>query len=122
MYAKGAVLGRLTADPELKHTNNGKAVVNFSLAHNPTRDGEPEYFDVTAWGQVAESVAAHKKKGDLVLASGRLQQQRWQQDGQNRSKVVLQANEVVFVSNKGENAPKADSGSDASEFGSDIPF
>jgi single-strand DNA-binding protein len=91
------IIGRLTADPEIKFTGNGNAVVNFSVAVN-RKKGEEEYtsfFDVTAWGTLAQNVADSLHKGDRVIVDGELTQDRFEsKDGKKLSKVVLNANSV----------------------------
>lgn len=80
------VVGNLTADPELRFTAAGAAVVRFAVAVNPRvldkdtqqwRDGEPSFFDCSAWGRLAETVAECLKKGHRVIAAGHLVQRHW---------------------------------------------
>ncbi|MFO8060748.1 MAG: single-stranded DNA-binding protein [Bacillota bacterium] len=96
------LIGRLTADPEARYTVNGVAVTNFRLAVDrpfTNREGEREtdFFDVVCWRKLAETVANNLRKGRLVAVQGRMQLDRWQQDGQNRSKVVVVADQVRFL-------------------------
>ncbi len=96
------LIGRLTADPEARYTVSGVAVTNIRLAVDRSftnREGEREtdFFDVVCWRGLAETVANNLRKGRLVGVHGRLQLDRWQQDGQNRSKVVVVANDVRFL-------------------------
>ena len=91
------IIGNLTDDPVLRFTNNGTAVANFTLAVNrKDRNGEEEahFFDVTCWKDLAENVAESLHQGDRVIAVGQLKQEKWEQDGQKRSKVVLTAWDV----------------------------
>jgi single-strand DNA-binding protein len=83
------IIGRLTADPNIKFTTKGTAVLNFSVAVNYKE--EVSYFDCTAWGTLATGIMDTLKKGDRVLVDGFLSQQRWETDGQKFSKVVLTA-------------------------------
>ncbi len=103
-YAKSIVVGRLTADPELKQTNNGKDVLNFSLAVNRrfSKDDEVDYFDFTAWGKTAELIAAYKSKGEQLMVESDMQVDKFQVDGQNRQKVKNVAQSVVFLGSKGD--------------------
>lgn len=99
MSATVTVIGNLTSDPELRQTNNGKSVMNFSLAYTPRRpdgtDGLTSYYEVTAWEYLAENIAASVKKGDRLIVVGRLSQQKWEDsDGQKRQKLVITADEV----------------------------
>jgi single-strand DNA-binding protein len=85
------IVGRLTADPEVKVTNNGTSVCNFSVAVN-RKKGEEEYtsfFDCTAWGSVAENIGASLRKGDRVVVVGNMNQDRYERDGKTVSKYVL---------------------------------
>lgn len=112
-----SLIGRLGRDPELRYTQSGTAVANFSLAvTRPFNREETDWFDVTCWGKTAELAANHLQKGRQVGVAGRLQQDRWEQDGQKRSKVVVVANDLTFV------GPKEDSGGGAGGGYDDGPF
>ena len=91
------IIGRLTTDPEIKFINNGMALVNFSVAVN-RKKGEEEYvsyFDVTAWGTLAQGVADSLHKGDRVIVNGFLTQDRFEnKEGKTISKVILNAQAV----------------------------
>lgn len=119
MYSNVEVIGRLTRDPELRNTGNGTPVTNFSIAVNDFNKDEASYFDVTAWSKTAETVSAFKKQGDLIMVQGKLKQERWDQDGQKRSKVIIVANQIVFLPSKNDNTSAS---SDGDDFGNDIPF
>jgi len=89
----------VTAQPELKFTNSGKAVLNMRLAFNDSKYDEQQskwvntrtfYVDGTAWEQTAERVAEWLAQGDQVYVTGRLETQQWEdRDGGKRSKPVL---------------------------------
>jgi single-strand DNA-binding protein len=91
------LIGRLTRDAELKYTANGQAVCKFSIAVNRRRkngdqwEDEANFFDVVVWGRQGESLNQYLVKGKMVGVDGELRQDRWQQDGQNRSKVEIVA-------------------------------
>jgi single-strand DNA-binding protein len=92
--------GNLTRDPELKFTNNGIPVCNFGIAVNRVRsqNDEVDFFDVTAWRELGETIANYKSKGDPILIKGRLQFRSWEaQDGSKRNKVDIVAEEVQFL-------------------------
>ena len=97
------VVGRLTRDAELKYTAGGQAVCKFSIAVNRRRkDGdkwedEPNFFDVVLWGRQGETLTQYLVKGKSVGVSGELRQDRWQQDGQNRSKVEIVASTIQLL-------------------------
>jgi single-strand DNA-binding protein len=96
------VIGNLTRDPELRFTASGDAVANFSVAVNERVregdtyvDGEPSYYDVTAWKKFAENIAENLRKGDRVIVIGRMKVEKFAgRDGEQRSKPVITAEEV----------------------------
>ena len=86
------------ADPELRFTPQGKAVLSIRLAFNDSRYNEETrqwentktfYVDATAWEQTAERLADQIRKGDQVYVSGRLETQSWEKDGEKKSKPSL---------------------------------
>ena len=89
------LIGRLTKDPESKYLPSGSAVVEFSIANNyyvsSKNSNEVNYFDVVAFGKMAETVAKYLTKGKQVAISGTLRQDRWQDKDTNapRSKVRI---------------------------------
>jgi len=105
------LVGRLTRNAELKYTNSGAAVSKFSLAINQRRkkgdqwEDEVHYFDVSLWGKSAESINQYLVKGKQVGVEGQLRQDRWQQDGQNRSKVEIFATNVMLLGGAGGGRP-----------------
>ena len=92
------LIGRLTRDAELKYTASGQAVCKFSIAVNRRKkvgeqwEDEANFFDIVLWGRQGESLHPYLMKGKMVGVDGELRQDRWQQDGQNRSKVEIVAN------------------------------
>jgi single-strand DNA-binding protein len=106
------LVGRLTRDAELKYTSAGQAVCKFSVAVNRRRkngdqwEDEANYFDVVLWGRQGESLNQYLVKGKAVGIDGELRQDRWQQDGQNRSKVEIVANNIQLLGGtQGSNGP-----------------
>lgn len=102
------LMGNLTRDPELRQIPSGQSVCSFSLALNRAykdQSGEwqeaTDYVDVTAWGPLGERVAQYLTKGRRCLVQGRLQSRNWEQDGQKRSKVEVNANDVTFLDSRG---------------------
>ena len=86
------------AEPEMRFTPQGKAVLSIRLAFNDSRYNEETrqwentktfYVDATAWEQTAERLAAQIRKGDQVYVSGRLETQSWEKDGEKKSKPSL---------------------------------
>ncbi len=121
------LIGRLGQDPELRYTQGGTAVAKFSIAIN--RIGGPDkvtdWFDITAFGKVAESLSNHMRKGCRVGISGRLQQEKWQdkQTGQNRSKISVIAERCDFIDWPGGVSGADEPPADPDSFGAntDIP-
>jgi single-strand DNA-binding protein len=97
------LVGRLTRDAELKSIASGQAVCKFSIAVNRSKkngeqwEDEPNFFDVVLWGRRGEALHQYLNKGKLVGVDGELRQDRWQQDGQNRSKVEIVANNIQLL-------------------------
>ncbi len=97
------IVGNVTRDPELRYANSGVTVVKMSVADNfrkPNRqtgdmDEETSFFDVTAFGSLAENVGASLNKGNRVVVTGRLQQRSYEtQQGEKRSAVEILADEI----------------------------
>ncbi len=116
-----SILGRLTKDPELRQTPNGKSVASFSMALNRSykgADGEwvedTDFIDVVAWGPLAERVEKYVKRGQRLFVEGRLSQRSWEQDGQKRSKVEVVANDVTFIEAAGDGGDSGFSGGGSS--------
>lgn len=112
------LVGNLVKDPELRDAGASK-VVNFALGVNrsyKTKDGEKQseanFFDVEAWGRLAEIVDDFGSKGRRVFVRGRLKQDTWEaEDGSNRSKIKVVAHSVDFIDGpKQEDAPAKSAG------------
>jgi single-strand DNA-binding protein len=97
------LVGRLTRNAELKYTNSGSAVCKFAVAVNQRRKkddqwvDEANFFDVVYWGKAAEAVNQYLVKGKQVGIEGQLRQDRWEQEGQSRSKVEIVASNVMLL-------------------------
>lgn len=97
------LIGRLTADPEIRYTPDGTAVGRFSLAvQRPKRsDGQDpgaDFIDIVIWRRLAEVVAEHLSKGSLVAVEGRIQVRSYQsQDGQRRRAFEVVGRDVRFL-------------------------
>lgn len=106
---KIVIIGRLTRDPELKSTNAGTAVCNFSVAVDRTyRDKEgnrpTDFFDISVFGATAEFVSKYFKKGSSIAVSGAMESRKFvDKDGNNRIAWSLHADEVNFCGSKSEN-------------------
>ena len=97
------LVGRLTRDAELRYTQGGTPVVRFSIAGNRRKKvgeewvDEVSFFDVVLWGKMGESINQYLVKGKQVAVTGELRQNRWEQDGQPRSKVEIIANNLQLL-------------------------
>jgi len=107
--------GNLTRDPELKYLPSGTAVCEFALAINRKWKGqngeqkeEVSFLDCQAWGRTAEVIAEHVKKGNPLLVSGYLKQERWDdQSGNHRSRVKVNVERMQFLGQKKDSGASA---------------
>jgi single-strand DNA-binding protein len=138
------LVGNLTRDAELKVTNTGLAISKFSLAVNrrtkkgDTWQDEVDFFDAVFMGKGAEAVSQYLLKGKQVGIQGELRQNRWEQDGQKRSRVEIFVNNLQLLGGgRGQQSAPAEPGggdmpqsapgspgpgTSADDFNDDIPF
>lgn len=98
------VVGNLVADPELRFTSSGQAVVNFRVASTPRffdrqtndwKDGEALFLSCSAWRQYAENISESLSKGMRVIVVGRLKQRSWEtREGEKRTVMEIEVDEV----------------------------
>ena len=96
------IIGRITADPELRTTPSGDHVASFSIATNRywrTKEGErkesTEFHNIVAWGRQAEVINQFSKKGSVIMIEGRLQTRAWEgKDGQTRRTTEIVAENI----------------------------
>lgn len=99
------LIGRLTRDPETRHTPSGQSVTSFGLAINRTyrrKDSDEQveettFVDCEAWGKTGETFARYMKKGRQAYVEGRLKLDSWEKDGQKRSKLSVVMEEFQFL-------------------------
>lgn len=103
------IMGRLTRDPELRHTGSGTAVASFTLAVDrdfaPKDGGEKEtdFIDCVAWRNTGEFVSKYFSKGRMAVVSGRLQIRGWtDNEGNKRRSAEVVADHVYFADSKKE--------------------
>jgi len=104
------LVGRLTRDPELRHSGGGDAICSIRLAvSSRSRDetgnwgDRSNYFDVTIFGRQAETASTYLAKGRRIGVDGRLSWREWQaQDGTKRQSVEVIANDIFFLDSRGE--------------------
>ena len=129
------LIGRLGADPELRHMPNGKAVVNIRIATSETwkdrNSGEwldrTEWHSIVAFDKLAEIIAEYLRKGSQVFIEGKLQTRKWQdKEGKDRytTEIIAQSMQMLGGKPQGERSPRQGREPErrASEFDDDIPF
>ena len=103
-FNKVVLVGNLTRDVELRHISSGSAVAEIGLAINDrVKRGEEwvdeaTFVDVTLWGKSAENAAEYLSSGSPVLVEGRLKLDRWEKDGEKRSKLKVVGERIQFLS------------------------
>lgn len=101
MYNQITLVGRWTRDTEITTAQSGTEIMRGSLAVNDSYDKDhTDFVDVTAFGKLATNTNQFTSKGSKVLVSGKLRHERWEKDGQNRSKHVVIANQIVFLDSR----------------------
>ncbi|HXX80317.1 MAG TPA: single-stranded DNA-binding protein [Thermodesulfovibrionales bacterium] len=107
MYNRIILIGNLTKDPELRYTPQGTPVASFRIAVNTRYKQSDEsredtlFIDIVTFGKQAETCSQYLNKGKSVLVEGRLQERRWESEGQQKSKFEVIAQTVRFLSRKG---------------------
>ena len=103
MLNKGILMGRLTRDPEMRHTNSGTPVTTFSIAiDNGYGDNKrTDFVNCLAWNKTAEFVTKYFAKGKMIIVIGRIATRSWEtQDGKRAYATEVIANEVNFGESK----------------------
>ena len=114
MYNKIILIGNLTKDPELRYTPQGTPVASFRLAVNhrykqaDEAKQETMFIDNVVFGKQAESCSKYLNKGSSVLVEGRLQERRWESNGQQKSKFEVIAQSIRFLPRRGGSPPEAE--------------
>ncbi len=113
---KVMIIGRLGRDPEMRYTPSGRPVTTFSVATSRTwntsegeRRTETEWFNVVAWGSLAEICKQYLTKGQQVYIEGRLQTRHWDDnEGVKRTSTEVVANEMIMLGERreGTNGPE----------------
>ncbi len=117
MLNKCILIGRLTADPEMRYTQSGIGVVNFRIAidrnyKSASGEKETDFINIVAWRKLAELVNQYLGKGRLVAVEGSLQMRRYQtKEGENRTAYEVVADNVQFLDrgDRGGGSPQNDS-------------
>lgn len=109
-----SLVGRVGAEPEIRHFESGKIKATFRVAINrPTKEKETDWFEVQCWAKQAEIVAEYVKKGHLVGIEGSLQAESWtsKDSGEKRSKVIVNARNIRLMQPKGDGTGGGESSS-----------
>ena len=122
------LVGRLTRDVEMRYSQGGMAIASFSIAVNYRKKSgdnwvdEASFFDCKLFGRQAEAVQRFLTKGKQVGVNGELRQDRWEQDGQRRSKVEVICNNLQLLGGRDSGGGGyEDSGSGGAPAGTDSP-
>ncbi len=127
MINKAILMGRLTRDPELRHTGSGTPVCSFSVAiDNGYGDNRStDFINCVAWNKTAEFVDKYFTKGRMIIVIGRIQTRTWEgQDGKKNYATEVVASEVSFGETKksaDENGYRTQSGSYDAPKAADVP-
>ncbi len=105
---KVMIIGHLGKDPEMRYTPSGRPVTTFTVAVSRSwnsadgeRHAETEWFNVVAWGNLAEICKQYLTKGQQVYVEGRLQTRRWDdKEGQKHTSVEIVANEMMMLGDR----------------------
>ena len=122
-----SLMGRLTRDPELRHTHAGKAVASITLAVErdytaPGAEKETDFIDVVLWGNEADFTSKYFSKGRMAVVAGRLQIRNWQdKDGNKRRSAEVVADRIYFADSKKETAETQEF-SEVTDDDPDLPF
>lgn len=108
--------GHLTRTPELRHTNNGKAVTTLTIAsHGRTRDAQPDYLDLILWETQAQAAAQHLTKGQAIsFTAGRPSARGYQRNNGNPA-AVLEVHNVTLEYGAKPRAQATDAGGQPAE-------
>ena len=122
------LMGRLTRDPELRHTQSGTAVASFSLAvdrdfkNKQSGEKETDFIDVVAWRQTGEFVSRYFSKGRMAVVEGRLQIREWtDKDGNKRRAAEVVADNVYFGDSKRDSESGGSYGGGYSNYSAPAP-
>jgi single-strand DNA-binding protein len=141
---KVILIGNLGRDPELRYTQSGQPVANFTLATTESwnskeggREDRTEWHRIVAWGRTAELCAQYLSKGRTVYIEGRIQTREWEnREGQKQRTTEIVAQTVQFLggprgagggaggarAGNGDSGPSEDPGPSGPPPGDDIPF
>lgn len=118
------LVGRLGADPEIRHLESGKSVANFNIATNRTKD-ITDWHKVTVWGNAVDVIEKYVKKGSQVGVNGSLQTRSYEKDGQTRYVTEVVCYNISLIGSKNEISEQSNTSidkKDESYIDDDLPF
>lgn len=126
------LVGRLTKNPELRYTQNGKAVASFTIAvnrpfKNQNGENEADFINCVSWGKQAENLANYMSKGSQIGVDGRIQTRTYDnQEGKRIFVTEVLAENITFLESRKENQPSEknakDQGQPMDVSDQDLPF
>ena len=125
MLNQVSLMGRLTADPELRHTPNDIAVTTFTLAVNRSyvkqgAERQADFIDIVAWRSTAEFICRYFKKGQMMAVTGSIQTRNYtDKEGKNRKAFEVVADNVYFTESRGTS--QVNSGYSTSSYDEEAP-
>ena len=104
MLNHNTIMGRLTADPELRRTTSGKAVTSFTIAcDKPGKDSGASFIPCVAWEKTGEFIANYFAKGSAIIVEGRLESRQYEtKDNQKRTVLEVVVSQAHFCGKKEE--------------------
>jgi single-strand DNA-binding protein len=120
---KVQIIGHLGRDPEMRYTPSGRPVTTFTVAVSRSwntvdgeRHNETEWFNIVAWGNLAEICKQYLNKGQQVYIEGRLQTRRWDdKEGAKHTSVEVVANEMMMLGERNDRREFSNQGSQAAD-------
>ena len=120
---KVMIIGHLGKDPEMRYTPSGRPVTTFTVAVSRSwssadgeRHAETEWFNIVAWGNLAEICKQYLTKGQQVYVEGRLQTRRWDdKEGQKQTSIEIVAGEMMMLGDRREPSPATEEQTGVSE-------
>lgn len=128
MLNRVILMGRLTADPELKTTQSGNSVTSFNIAvdRSYVKNGEErkaDFFTIVCWRNTAEFVCRYFGKGSMIAVDGHLQSRSYQaKDGSNRTVVEVMADNISFTGEKRDDSGNSPDIYQDMPYDDDLPF
>ncbi len=127
MINNAIIMGRLTANPELRTTNTGKSVTSFTVAVDRNYDREQtDFINIVAWNKTAEFIERYFRKGSMIAIQGSIQTRNYEdKNGNKRTAVEVVADNVSFCGDKKSTTteqPAQQSFDDFEDDGDELPF